>query len=70
MPDTTFYQEYGKRPSAHTPAAAKYLGLSPATLETDRSTGKLGIPFIRIGRRIVYDLDVLDAWVAKRRVGG
>ncbi len=50
-----------------TERAARHIGLATATLETDRATGKLGIPFYKIGRAVIYDLDELDAWLAARR---
>ena len=43
--------------------AAKYLGLSEATLERDRWRGG-DIPYIRIGPRAVrYDLEQLDDYI-------
>ena len=54
--------------------AARRLGVSLDTLRRDRRTGRLGIPFIKIGegkRGLVrYDLADLERWVAeKKRVG-
>ena len=49
-----------------TPLAADYLGLSPATLETLRSRGG-GPPFVKLGRRVVYRREDLDAWLAASR---
>lgn len=49
-----------------TPAAAEYLGLSPATLETKRSRGG-GPVFSKLGRRVVYRREDLDSWVAERQ---
>jgi hypothetical protein len=54
--------------------AASRLGVSLDVLRRDRRTGKLGIPFIKIGegkRGLVrYDLADLERWVAeKKRVG-
>lgn len=43
--------------------AARYLGVSEGMLEEDRRTGRLGIPFHRIGRTVRYDLNEIDAWV-------
>ena len=48
-----------------TPLAATYLGLSPATLETLRSRGG-GPRFSKLGRRVVYQREELDAWMAER----
>jgi len=49
-----------------TAAAADYLGYAESTLEKKRITGG-GPPFIRLGRRVVYDSRDLDAWLAERR---
>jgi hypothetical protein len=49
-----------------TPLAADYLGLSPATLETLRSRGG-GPAFLKLGRRVVYQREDLDKWLAERR---
>lgn len=49
-----------------TPLAADYLGLSPATLETLRIRGG-GPTFSKLGRRVVYAREDLDAWLAERR---
>ena len=48
--------------------AANYLDISPATLELDRRTGRLGIPFVRIGRRVGYLLSDLDKWLNNHRI--
>ncbi len=45
-----------------TPEAAKYLGISPRTLEGYRSRGG-GPPFKRLGSRSIrYDPDELQQW--------
>jgi len=65
-----FAAKYGKRPKVRTPVAAAYLGLAAITLETDRysqKSDKLGVPFHRLGRAVVYDLDELDLWLTSRR---
>jgi hypothetical protein len=54
--------------------AARRLGVSLDMLRRDRRTGKLGIPFIKLGvgkRGLVrYDLADLERWVeAKKRIG-
>ena len=49
-----------------TSAAARYLGLSPSTLNKLRLTG-LGPKFIKLGRRVVYDPADLDAWLDSNR---
>lgn len=45
-----------------TPDAAVYLGLSPKTLEKHRCYGS-GPVYHKLGGRIVYAVDDLDAWV-------
>jgi hypothetical protein len=44
--------------------AATYLGLAGSTLTTWRCTREVQIPFVRLGRRIVYRLTDLDAFLA------
>ena len=46
-----------------TPDAATHLGLSPRTLEKHRCFGT-GPVYRRLGGRIVYAIDDLDAWAA------
>lgn len=48
--------------------AAVLLGLSPSTLEKDRATGHLGIPFVRAGRRVIYRLEDLQTWLNEHKV--
>ncbi len=45
--------------------AARYLRLSPRTLERHRVAGT-GARFTKLGRRVVYALAELDAWAASR----
>ncbi len=45
--------------------AAKYLRLSPRTLERQRVSGT-GPRFTKAGRRVLYRVDELDAWAAAR----
>ena len=56
------------KPMLNTEQAAAMLGLSPATLEKDRSTRTLGVPFVKIGRSVSYRLADLEAFIAKRVV--
>lgn len=58
---------YSTQPGAlTTPAAADYLGLSPATLETMRTRGG-GPVFAKLGARVVYKREDLDQWMENRR---
>ena len=61
------------QPPAHvglltTEQAGGRLGLAPATLDNDRCDGRLGVPFVRMGRAIRYRPIDLDAWVSARVV--
>ena len=47
-----------------TPDAALWLGLSPRTLEKHRCYGT-GPAFHKLGGRVVYSVEALDAWVAR-----
>jgi len=47
--------------------AAEYLGVAESSLEKDRVLGLLGVPYIKIGRTVVYDTADLDAYLAARR---
>lgn len=49
-----------------TRAAAKFLSLSPKTLETLRTRGG-GPTFSKLGRRVVYRREDLDSWLKNRR---
>jgi hypothetical protein len=45
--------------------AALRLGLSPRTLERNRTSGD-GPAFVKAGRRVLYRPADLDAWIAAR----
>ena len=51
-----------------TEEAAAVLGVSPKTLEKDRSTRSLGVPFVKIGRSVGYRRSDLRAFIAARVV--
>lgn len=46
--------------------AAEYLGIGVQTLAVWASTGRYGVPFIKVGRRAMYRQADLDAWLASR----
>jgi len=46
--------------------AARFLGLSESTLNKLRLTGT-GPPYMKLGRRVLYDLHELQAWAAVRK---
>ena len=47
-----------------TPEAARFLGLSPRTLEKHRTYGT-GPRYANLGGRVSYSIDDLQAWVAR-----
>lgn len=46
--------------------AAEYIGVAPATLSVWRSTGRYNLPFLKIGHKVRYRLNALDAWLKSR----
>lgn len=48
--------------------AANLLNSSGASLEKDRATGHMGVPYVKAGRRVIYRLSDLDAWLKANRV--
>ena len=48
--------------------AAKTLGISPRSLWTQTQSGT--IPFIKIGRRVMYSPSSLQDWVARNTIIG
>lgn len=47
-------------------AAAAVLDVTTGTLGVWRSTGRYGIPFIKVGRKVRYRLADLQAWLESR----
>jgi hypothetical protein len=66
--DAEMKSEPAKSPCLMTKCAAKYLVLSPRTLEDLRASGK-GPRYFKLGpgrgARVVYRLQDLDAWLAR-----
>jgi hypothetical protein len=54
-----------QRRYADTRKTAEYLGCSETFLEKNRLTGAIKIPFIKLGKKVLYDLDVVDAVMAE-----
>ena len=50
-----------------TSVAASYVGHSESTLEKWRMVPGAGPAFIKVGKRVVYDLRVLDAFMTARQ---
>ena len=56
-----------RRPVVDTMGAADYLGLHARTLDNWRSQGR-GPSYVRVGRRIVYKISALEAYLEARTV--
>ncbi len=48
--------------------AAEYLRVQPNTLANWVSTGRYDLPLVKIGRKAMYRLTDLDAFIARNRV--
>ncbi len=48
------------------PQAAEYLGINPQTLALWRCTGRYPLPFVKVGRRVVYHKADLDKFIHDR----
>ena len=46
-----------------TEQAAKFLSLMPSTLNKERCTRSLGIPFVKIGRSVRYRRSDLESYI-------
>lgn len=46
--------------------AAEILDVVPGTLSVWRSTGRYGIPFIKVGRKVRYSRTALNTWLESR----
>lgn len=55
------------RAALQTPEAAKYIGVSPATLKKWRAEG-LGPNYAKHGSLVLYRLEDLDRWLRKHLV--
>jgi len=50
--------------------AAKYMDVAPNTLNVWRCNKRYNIPFVKVGGRVKYRKEDLDAWLASRTVRG
>jgi hypothetical protein len=46
--------------------AARHIGVTAGTLSVWRCTGRYSIRYLKIGRKIMYRLTDLDAWLDSR----
>lgn len=47
-------------------AAAQFLCVSPGTLSVWRSTGRYSLKFLKVGRKVFYRHEDLQAWLQSR----
>jgi hypothetical protein len=55
------------RPHLNTKEAAAFLGCAPQTLECDRVRRRWNVPFLRLGRKVIYDREALIRWLAEHQ---
>jgi hypothetical protein len=48
--------------------AAALLSSTYSSLEKDRATGHMGVPYVKAGRRVIYRLADLDKWLTANRI--
>lgn len=48
--------------------AAELICSSTSSLEKDRATGHLGVPYVKAGRRILYRLCDLETWLEASKI--
>ena len=48
--------------------AANLLGSTESSLEKDRATGHMGVPYVKAGRRVIYRLADLDEWLKANQI--
>ena len=47
---------------------AEILGVTQSTLMVWRCTGKYNLPFVKIGRKVMYEPNAIKAFIKKRTV--
>jgi len=62
-------QLLGKAGLLNNAEAAEYLGVAPQTLTIWRCVKRYNIPFVKVGSRVKYRKEDLDAWLTSRTVG-
>ena len=48
--------------------AANLLNSTNSSLEKDRATGHMGVPYVKAGRRVIYRLADLDEWLKANQI--
>ena len=55
--------------AAESDEAADFLGISPGTLVVWRCMKRYPVPYLKVGRKVLYDVDDLVAFLESRKVG-
>ena len=50
----------------NTQTAAAYMGLKPQTLSAWRCSGRYCLPFLKVGRKVLYKKTDVDTWMCSR----
>ncbi|QKI88537.1 helix-turn-helix domain-containing protein [Thiomicrorhabdus xiamenensis] len=56
-----------KIPKYHTPEqVSELIGVTVGTLATWRMTGRYNLPFIKVGRKVLYRVTDVESWLESR----
>jgi hypothetical protein len=62
------YQDTPAQLAVNPETAASLIDSTTASLNKDRCVGHLGIPYVKAGRKVVYRLADLEAWLKSHRI--
>ena len=62
------YQNTPEPLAVNPETAASLIDSTTASLNKDRSVGHLGIPYVKAGRKVIYRLADLEAWLKFNRI--
>lgn len=69
-PASQIEEQKRKSPLIDRPGAAEYLGVKTQTLASWAANGRYELSFVRIGRRVLYRIADLDAFIAGNLITG
>lgn len=63
------FQKENLLPDLLTPfQASEMLGVTEGTLSVWRSTGRYNLPYVKVGRKVLYSRNALESWIKDRTV--
>lgn len=62
------YQDTPQPLAVNPERAASLIDSTTASLNKDRCVGHLGIPYVKAGRKVIYLLSDLEAWLEFNRI--